>query len=79
VVAFGSVSEEVSPQSTLTVHGASFTPGSLKLPRLKLVEVPSLAVWSAGAVTTGGLFKTVTCAVSVPVARSSSVTVTVTV
>ena len=48
-----------SPQSTVTCHGES-APGSVKLPRLKLVEVPSLAVWSAGAVTTGMTLATVT-------------------
>src|ERR1051326_8984931 len=39
------VCAEPSPQLTSTAHGES-APGSEKVPRLKLPEVPSLAPWS---------------------------------
>ena len=38
-----------SPQFTSTPHGESLAPGSEKLPRVTLAELPSVAVWSAGA------------------------------
>src|SRR3954454_3263965 len=50
---------EPSPQSTSTLHGAS-GPGSVNEPRLMLVEAPSLAFWSAGAVTVGATLATST-------------------
>jgi hypothetical protein len=48
-------------------------------PREKLLAVPSVAVWSAAAETTGATLCTVTEKVPVPVSPSSSVTFTVTV
>src|SRR2546428_11142371 len=51
---------EPSPQSMSTAQGVSFTPGSLKLPSMKLVLAPSFAVWLAGAVTVGATLFTVT-------------------
>ena len=51
-----------SPQSTETdqpLAPPSFAPASLKEPRPKAPLEPSLAVWSAGAVTTGGALLTV--------------------
>src|ERR1051326_1316484 len=54
------VCEVLSPQSTSTVHGASFAPWSLNEPRSKLVEVPSSAVWFAGELTSGATLATVT-------------------
>src|SRR5919204_6969 len=53
------VAAEPSPQSTLTAHGPS-SPGSVNEPRLNDFDVPSSAVWSAAAVTTGATFATVT-------------------
>ena len=53
----------LSPQLTTTVHGLSFAPGSVKEPRLKLLGVPSDAVWSAGAVRIGATFFTLTSVV----------------
>ena len=54
-----------SPQFTSTDHGLSFTPASLKEPRVKLALEPSLAFWFAGAVTTGFAFVTTTLVVKV--------------
>jgi len=67
-----------SPQLTSTDQGLS-APGSENEPRLKLVLAPSLADWSAGAVTVGGTLMTmlVNEAELVPVSLSVTVTVTV--
>jgi hypothetical protein len=43
----------LSPQFTSTAHGLSY-PGSLKVPSVKLLLVPSSAAWLTGAVTVGG-------------------------
>ena len=56
------VSEVLSPQLTSTAQGLS-APGSVKEPRSKLAELPSSLFWSAGAVTEGGTFVTVTVSV----------------
>src|SRR5437867_13257737 len=56
---------ELSPQSTSTAQGLSFTPGSENEPRVKDFEVPSSAVWFVAAVTTGFLLAMVTPIVSV--------------
>src|ERR671923_1781497 len=53
------LSECPSPQFTSTVHGLS-APGSVKEPRSKLCEAPSLELWSAAAVTDGGTLWIVT-------------------
>src|SRR5919108_542429 len=66
-----------SPQSTMTVHGPS-APGSVKLPRSKLVLLPSSAAWSAGAVTNGARLATLTASVSESLPPSPSLTVTLT-
>src|SRR2546425_6726553 len=50
-----------SPQVTCTAHGES-APGSEKLPRVKLLAVPSVPVWSAAAETDGATLLTVTSA-----------------
>ena len=68
-----------SPQFTSTPHGPSFAPGSLKLPREKLFEAPSVPVWSAGGETDGATLATMTLKVAEPESPSLSVTVTVTV
>ena len=74
------VSAEASPQSTVTCQGSS-SPGSVKQPSANELELPSLAVWLAAAVTTGGTLATVTWKVAEPLtpAPASSSTVTVTV
>src|SRR2546425_11580844 len=54
---------EPSPQLMSTCHGLSFTPGSLKVPREKLLELPSFALWFAGAVTLGATLSIATVAV----------------
>src|SRR5947209_5314926 len=46
----------LSPQLTVTLHG--LPAGSMKLPRLKEFEDPSLAVWFDGRVTVGPLLST---------------------
>src|SRR5213082_1994846 len=74
------VAKEPSPQSTVTCQGLS-SPGSLKEPRAKLCEEPSLEDWSAGAVTLGGTFATCTTwtdSESVSEAPSESVTLILT-
>ena len=81
LVSLKRVSVEASPQSTLTAHGLS-APLSVKLPRSKLLGVPSSAIWSAGGVISGATLLTTTSKVSgselMPVPDSST-TVTVTV
>ena len=60
VVALKVVSGVLSPQLTSTAQGLS-APGSVKEPRSKLgSELPSSLFWSAGAVTDGGMFVTLT-------------------
>ena len=75
------VSAEPSPHSTFTAQGPS-SPGSVNEPRLNDFDVPSLAVWSAAAVTTGATFATVTLKVLLSdgvgaVPASETVTLTV--
>ena len=43
--------EPLSPQSTLTDHGLSLPPTSLKLPMAKLCGPPSETFWLSGAST----------------------------
>ena len=52
------VSAVPSPQFTVTVQGLSL-PGSVKEPRVNDLLVPAVAVWLAGAVTTGATLLTV--------------------
>ena len=49
VVAWAKLSDEPSPQLTLTVQGPAAP--SVNEPRLNDFDVPSVAVWSVGAVT----------------------------
>jgi hypothetical protein len=51
-------------QFTSTAQGLS-DPGSLKVPSVKLLLVPSSAAWLAGAVTVGGTLFTITVVVEV--------------
>ena len=62
LAALNVVSVVPSPQLTSTAQGLS-VPGSVKEPRSKLAELPSSLVWSAGAVTVGGTFVTLTASV----------------
>ena len=45
---------------TLTCHGESFAPGSVKEPRLKDLFSPSFELWAAPAVSVGATLLTVT-------------------
>ena len=72
------VSSEPSPQSTVTCQGSS-SPGSVNEPRSNVSELPSLAVWLAGAVTSGATFCTTTVSDPVSAPPSPSVTRTLTV
>src|SRR5688572_24520279 len=53
------LSLEASSQATCSVHGLS-EPGSVKEPRSKVCDEPSLAVWLPGAVSTGATLATST-------------------
>src|SRR5207237_8526712 len=54
---------ELSPQSTCTFHGLSFTPGSVKEPRAEHMSVPPSLFWLVGGLPLGGTFFTTTSVV----------------